>query len=178
MNQQKYVSPLLLISLSLLLSAHSCVVDPIKYADQAVQFRTNTEALFVMNDSLKADIHLRIWPKYIKANREIIISIFLEYGKAQQFVMRDTTRYHPSMLTEKTDKTISLNVPLEVRVSPGYGRLTYSLRYVHSKNRAYREAYEPYDHTNIQSYSRPIIAKVFADSTSYLQHKTLKVPTP
>ncbi len=171
MSHQKYISPLLLTGLALMLSAHSCVQIPIKYTDQAVQFSTNTKILFVENDSLKADLDLRIWPKYIKANREIIISIFLEYGTAQQFVMQDTTRHHPSMLTEKTDKTIRLNVPLEVRVSPGYGRLTYSLRYIHSKNRAYLEAYEPYDHNNIQSYSRPIIAKVFADSTSYLQQK-------
>ncbi|GAB5526589.1 MAG: hypothetical protein Roseis2KO_44610 [Roseivirga sp.] len=153
-------------------------MDPIKYADQAVQLRTDTDALVVMNDSLKTDIHLFIWPRYLKPNREIIISIFLEYGAAQQFVMRDTTRYHPDMVIEKTDKTISLNTPMEIRVSPGHGRLTYSLKYLNPKNGAYREAYAPYGQLGSPSYSRRMINKVFADSTSYLQEKSSKAPIP
>ncbi|MCE7991907.1 MAG: hypothetical protein HEP71_08000 [Roseivirga sp.] len=175
-NSRKTVSPIWLLSFVLLFSATSCPQNPIKYTNQAVQFSPDTEILFAETDSIKTDLPLVIWPKYIRPNREIIISFFLEYGTTRQFILRDTTRYHPDMINKKTKKSITINSPLEVRISTGYGVLTYSLRYTNPKTGAYREAFEPYNWPETQPQARPVIAKVFTDSTSYLNLKNTNQP--
>lgn len=173
-DKQKNISPIWLLSFALLLSATTCHTEPIKYTRQAVQFSGVSEPFFIDNDSIKADLHLVIWPKYIRPKREIIISLFLKYGTTRQFITRDTTRYHHSMMTKKTEKRIKINAPLEVRLSNGPGLLTYSLKYINIKTGSYREIFEPYNWPETQSSAIPVIAEIFADSVSYLKHKQLK----
>lgn len=172
------ISPTWLISLSILISAHSCIPNPIRYTDEAVQCRTDTEVLFVMNDSLKTDIHLRILPKYIRPKREIVISFFLEANDAQQLILSDTIRHHPQMMEHFTKKTISIASPVKLKLLSDHGRLTYNVRYRNPNNGAYKDAYFNLNEWDSSIRVRPIIAKVFADSTSYLQQKTSKIPTP
>ncbi|GEM_PF-6515679 len=177
-DKQKFISPIWLQSLLLLFSATTCYVNPIRYTREAVHLKAESEAIFAVNDSLNTDIDLVIWPKYIKPKKEVIISIFLEYGVTRQFVLRDTTRYHPDMSMMKTTKRISINAPLEVRLSPGHGILTYSLRYRNPKTGAYREIFEPFNWPELSSEPRPVIAMVFADSVSYLSQKNMKPLQP